>query len=106
MGILDIFSRSKGETSGPLEIPAGTFTVDRHGLILSSTLPSGFPEDCIRQITKPIMEAFAGAREAHLPLAELVISYSALRITAKEMRGGAMVFIAPHGPARQPKSPA
>jgi len=100
MGILDIFGKNKGE-SKPLEIPAGTFTVDKEGRLLSSTLPTSFPEECINQISQPILDAFARARASHLPLNELIINYSALRITAKEMRGGAMVFLAPHGPERQ-----
>jgi hypothetical protein len=100
MGILDIFGKGKGEAK-PLEIPAGTFTVDKNGRVLSSTLPTSFPEECITQISQPVLAAFARAHAAHQPLNELVIHYSALRITAKEMRGGAMVFLAPHGPERQ-----
>lgn len=101
MGLLDIFSKSKAANTGPLEIPAGTFTVDKDGQVLTSTLPGSFPLECVQRITKPILEAFASARAAHLPLNELVVSYSALKITAKEMRGGAMVFVSPHGPQRQ-----
>jgi len=100
MGLLDIFSKTKGD-SAPLEIPAGTFTVDKDGRVLSSTLPGSFPPECFELITKPILGAFAQARAAQVPLNELVFNYSALKITAKEMRGGAMVFLAPHGPQRQ-----
>ena len=101
MGFLDIFSKSKSASTSPLEIPAGTFTVDKDGEVLSSTLPASFPAECVTRITKPILAAFAGAKSAHIPLNEIVISYSALKITAKEMRGGAMVFLSPHGPQRQ-----
>jgi hypothetical protein len=100
MGLLDIFSKSKGDAA-PLEIPAGTYTVDKEGRVLSSTLPTSFPPECFEQITKPILAAFAQAQAAQAPLDELVFSYSALKITAKEMRGGAMIFLAPHGPQRQ-----
>lgn len=100
MGILDIFGKGKDDAK-PLEIPAGTFTVDKDGRLLSSTLPTSFPEECVTQISRPILAAFARARTSHLPLTELIINFSALKITAKEMRGGAMVFLAPHGPQRQ-----
>jgi hypothetical protein len=100
MGILNIFSKSKGEQR-PLEIPAGTVTVDRQGQILGTTLPASVPQECIAQIIKPILAAFVEAREAQISLNEIVINYSALKITAKELRGGAMIFLAPHGPQRQ-----
>jgi hypothetical protein len=100
MGLLDIFARNKGGAK-PFEIPSGTFTVDKAGQVLSSTLPTSFPMECIVQISRPVLAAFARARDAQMPLEELVINYSALKITAKEMRGGAMVFLTPHGPQRQ-----
>lgn len=99
MGILDIFGKSKERQ--PFEIPAGTFTVDRNSRILSSTLPQSFPEECIHELAKPFIEAFCGAQGANVALTELVVHYSALKITAKELRGGAMVFLAPHGVQRQ-----
>ena len=41
------------------------------------------------------MEAMVSAREANLPVTELVVHFSALKITAKEQRGGVMIFLAP-----------
>jgi len=99
MGILDLFSKKDGPAA--FEIPAGTFTVDRHGNVLSSTLPQSFPPECVAQIVKPVLESFHGAKKAQLALTEIVIQYSALKITARELRGGAMIFLAPHGPQRQ-----
>ena len=49
----------------------------------------------MREIGKTVMETINSAREANLPLAELVIHFSGLKITAKEQRGGAMIFLAP-----------
>lgn len=100
MGLLDIFGKSKGEFT-PLSLPAGTFTVDKEGKVLSSTLPTSFPEECFDMISRPVLAAFAQAQAAQVPLDELVFSYAALKITAKEMRGGAMIFLSPHGPQRQ-----
>ena len=100
MGLLNIFGKGKGEQK-PCEIPNGTFTVDKEGNLLTSTVSSAFPIECIEQISRPVLAAFARARAAQMPLEELVIQFSALKITAKEMRGGAMIFLAPHGPQRQ-----
>ena len=49
----------------------------------------------VREIGNVVVEAMVSAREANLPVTELVIHYSGLKITAKEQRGGAMIFLAP-----------
>ena len=36
---------------------------------------------------------FREAREAQMPLAEVSIHFASLRITAREMRGGAIIFL-------------
>jgi len=38
---------------------------------------------------------FRQARKAQLPLAEMTIHFSSLKITARELRGGAIIFLAP-----------
>ena len=35
------------------------------------------------------------ADAAQLPISELIMNYATLRITARELRGGAIVFLAP-----------
>ncbi|NBV23028.1 MAG: hypothetical protein EBS05_14060 [Proteobacteria bacterium] len=94
MGLLDFFS---GKKDAPAldRLPSGSFTVDRDGKVLTSTLPSGFPEATLRDIGRAVVEAMVSAREANLPVTELVIHFSGLKITAKEQRGGAMIFLAP-----------
>ncbi len=94
MGLLNLFSSKKDEPK--LErLPSGSFTVDRDGKILTSTLPQGFAEASVREIGKIVVEAMLSAREANLTVSDLVIYYSGLKITAKEQRGGAMIFLAP-----------
>ncbi|MEN9575742.1 MAG: hypothetical protein RL514_3597 [Verrucomicrobiota bacterium] len=94
MGLLDFFSSKKdAPTLGRL--PSGSFTVDRDGNVLTSTLPRSFGEANVREIGKTVMDAMVSAREANLPVAELAIYFSALKITAKEQRGGVMIFLAP-----------
>ncbi|NBR87713.1 MAG: hypothetical protein EBS84_16375 [Proteobacteria bacterium] len=94
MGLLDFFS---GKKDAPAldRLPSGSFTVDRDGKVLTSTLPSGFPEASLREIGRVVVEAMVTARAANVPFTELVIHYSGLKITAKEQRGGAMIFLAP-----------
>jgi len=92
MGFLGLFS--KGEPS-LLRLPTGSFTVDRGGCVLTKTLPSTFPMDLVAEIAGQVLNAFRQATTAQLPLSELVVEYPSLRITARELRGGAIIFLAP-----------
>jgi hypothetical protein len=78
-----------------LQMPAGTFTVDRTGQILTSTLPQSFPTEDALAIGAQVLAAFRSAERAQLALGELVIQYSTLTLSAKEQRGGAIVFLKP-----------
>jgi hypothetical protein len=95
MGFLNFFRRSVPVL---VRLPAGSFTVDRDGRVLVATLPSSFPADCVRDIAEQVLRAFAEAAAAQLPLAELVVQYPSLKITARELRGGAIVYLAPQSP--------
>ena len=92
MGLLNLFSKSGGKL---FRLHAGSFTVDRDGRVLVSTLPGTFPKDLVREIGSQVLEAFRTAQEARLPLTEVVIRYSSLKLTARELRGGAIIFLAP-----------
>lgn len=94
MGLLDFFSAKK-DAPALERLPSGSFTVDRDGHVLTSTLPHSFSEAHVREIGKTVMDAINSAREANLPVAEVAIQFSGLKITAKEQRGGAMIFLAP-----------
>ena len=94
MGLLDFFS-SKKDAPALDRLPSGSFTVDRDGNVLTSTLPRSFGKATVREIGKTVMETMVSARAASLPVTELVIHFSALKITAKEQRGGVMIFLAP-----------
>lgn len=100
MGLLDLFSK-KTEASALKQLPSGSFTIDAKGRISSSTLPRSVPEADVLRIGNAVLQAFRDAQAAHLPCQELVIEYSALKITARELRGGAMVFLIPHGLVNQ-----
>ena len=78
-----------------MRLPTGSFTLDPNGRIVASTLPRSFPEEHVRQIGDLVLSTFKLAREAHIPLSELIADYAALKLTARELRGGAIIFLAP-----------
>ena len=94
MGILSRFTRSAPTL---LKLPSGSFTVDREGCVLVGTLPSSFPANLVNEISKQVLAAFRDAAAAQLPLSEIMINYPSLRISARELRGGAIVYLSPKG---------
>jgi hypothetical protein len=101
MGLLNLFAKPAPTL---LRLPSGSFTVGRDGRVLTGTLPSSFPGEVVKDIAQQVRAAFAEAETAQLPLSELVINYSSLRISARELRGGAIVFLAPKAPTSPMKS--
>ncbi len=102
MGLLTLFAKPAPTL---LRLPTGSFTVDRQGCVLVGTLPSMFPAQLVRDIGQQVLITFLEAQSSQLPLAELIINYPSLKITARELRGGAIVFLSPrtpYGPASQP----
>jgi hypothetical protein len=95
MGFLSLFTKPAPTL---LRLPSGSFSVDREGCVLMSTLPSRFPASLVKDIARQVRTAFSEAAAAQLPLAELAINYPSLRISARELRGGAIVYIAPKAP--------
>lgn len=92
MGLMSLFGKA---APGLLTLPSGSFTVDRKGCIISQTLPSDFPESVVDQVAERVLSAFQEASAAHVPLSQIVVDYPSLKITAREMRGGAMIFLSP-----------
>lgn len=101
MGLLNLFSKRAASTPRPVGLPSGSFTVNASGRLVSSTLPRGFPQPLIEEIARVVLATFSSALQAQLHLTEFTVHYAALKITAREMGGGAIVFLAPRGPARK-----
>ena len=101
MGLLDLFSRSSRKAL--VHLPSGSFTMDREGKIMTSTLPQSFPEHFIQEIGKQVLTCFRGADKSQLPLSEIVLQFAALKILARELRGGAIVFLMPQAANQSPK---
>jgi hypothetical protein len=94
MGLLKPFSRQQKALR--LErLPSGCFTVHREGGLVASTLPSSFSEEKIMEIGREVLQVFNSAQEANLALTDLHLDFSGLTITARELRGGALIFLQP-----------
>ena len=103
MGLLKIFSRSAPPLTG---LPAGCFTIDRAGNVVVATVSSAFPAATVQEIGRHVLGTFREAQLAQLPLAELVVHYGSLKIIARQLRGGALVFLTPAIPSLRPQPPA
>ncbi len=90
MGLLNSFCRKSPKL---LKLYSGSFTVDRGKRVLVRTLPSKFPKDIVETIGSLVVDAFKEANEAQVPLRQLEISYPSFKITARELQGGAIVFL-------------
>lgn len=95
MGILNLFGKTKAPQLPRL--PSGSFTLDRGGQVIACTLPQSFSPHAIREIGRHVLAAFRSAEAAQAPLGELTADYSSLKLTARELRGGAIVFLSPQG---------
>jgi hypothetical protein len=94
MGVLKPFSREH-KTPRLERLPSGCFSVHRGGELVGSTLPGTFPAEKMMEIGQLVLETFRSAQEVSLLLADLRIHYSGLQISAREMRGGALIFLTP-----------
>jgi hypothetical protein len=93
MGFLNIFSRPAQLEL--VRLSAGSFTLDRHGRVITSTLPRSFPQNITREIGQQVLASFRAAERAQMPLSEIIVQYAALKLLARELRGGAIVFLMP-----------
>jgi hypothetical protein len=99
MGLLNLLP--KPSQLNLVRLPSGSFTVDADGQILVSTLPYNFPLDWAEQIAQHVVTVFHQAEAAQIPLRELVADYSSLKLTARSLRGGAIIFLSPQGLGRR-----
>jgi hypothetical protein len=47
----------------------------------------------VQEIAQRVLKTFHAIQEANLPLTEIIVNYSALILTARELRGGAIVYL-------------
>jgi hypothetical protein len=96
MGIMT--AKSKPQDQAMKASGSGCFTVDRDGRVISSTLAQTFPPEMTRRIGRTVLAAFQSAHEAQLIFNEIQVTFPAIKLTARELRGGAIIFLAPSKP--------
>jgi hypothetical protein len=92
MGLLKNIFGSHAVSAGVTQLPSGSITVDRSGRIVSST---AYPVEILHIVAKEVLALLREAHAAQMPLAEVSIHFAVLRITARELRGGAIIFLFP-----------
>ena len=92
MGFLKRLFKSRAVVQ---QLPLGSMTVSRDGNVITTTISSAYPRSLLREIAREVVGLFREAREAQMPMAELSLHYGSLRITALELRGGAIIFFFP-----------
>ncbi|HXC36871.1 MAG TPA: hypothetical protein VNV43_13415 [Candidatus Acidoferrales bacterium] len=92
MGLLKKLFRRQAAVQ---DLPSGSLTVDRNGNTITSTISSTYPAGLLKQIAKDVLKIFSEARDAQSPLHEVNIHFASLRVTARELRGGAIIFLFP-----------
>ncbi len=85
----------KPMTVEPARFPRGSYTVSASGRIVVSTLPGSFPKASMEAIGKVVLGALATARDLGTPLTEVAVDYAGLEICARDLAGGAIIFITP-----------
>jgi len=92
MGFLRKFFRTRAAVQ---QLPTGSLTVDRNGHVVTTTVSSSYPQPLLREIGHEVLTLFREARAAEMPMAEVSLHFASLRITARELRGGAIIFLFP-----------
>lgn len=87
--------RLKQRAMGPARFPRGSYTISSDGGIVVSTLPGSFPRERMEAIGKVILSALRSARELGVPFSELAADFAGLEIRARDLAGGAIVFVTP-----------
>jgi len=96
------FLNRKPKSPPLMRLPSGCFTVDCGGKVVASTLPQSFSAPLAQEIAAHVLATFKESHTAQLPLVELIVHFASLKITAREMRGGAIVFLTPRTPNPTP----
>jgi hypothetical protein len=86
---------AKSQDLGPAHFPHGSYTVSATGSVVVSTLPCSFPRERMEAIGKVVLSALASARELGTPLRELAADFAGLEIRARDLAGGAIIFVTP-----------
>jgi hypothetical protein len=102
MGFLKKINRLFRSRAAIQQLPMGSLTVNRDGQVITSTVSSAYPKELLGEIGRGVLALFREARVAQLPLAEVSIHFGSLHVTARELRGGTIIFLQPQSALSQP----
>lgn len=91
---MSIFSKTQ-TLRAPARFPRGSFTVDAAGRVLISTLPGSFAGAHAAEISRAVLSSLRSARELGVPLTEITAHLAGLQIRARDLAGGAIIFLTP-----------
>ncbi len=91
---MKLFARRSGPARS-FDIPQGAFTYDSAGGIVVGSVPTDWLEAYGPQLVSVFRKAFTSAEQKGLPLAEIALHYAGARITARDLRGGGIVYVFP-----------
>ena len=94
MGALS-FLFNKPAALTPARFPQGSFTVDPTGRVMVSTLPRTFSAEHMNRISQLVLSTLRSARELGVPLGEFTVHFAGLQIRARNLAGGAIIFLTP-----------
>jgi hypothetical protein len=92
MGILNWFAKPQPVA---LKLVTGSFTVDRNGRVMTTTVGSECPRRLLDDTAREVLSIFREARMAQMQLAGFDLYFAGLHIKAREMQGGAIIFLSP-----------
>jgi hypothetical protein len=102
MGFLKKIARLFRSKAAIQQLPVGSLTVNRDGQIITSTVSSMYPKELLGAIGRDVLALFREARTAQMPLAEVSVHFGSLLVTARELRGGTIIFLQPQSAHSQP----
>jgi hypothetical protein len=85
----------KPSTRSPSPLPSGSFTVDPAGEIVTSTVSSSFTRESLKHVAAAVLLAFRDAKQADVRITEFTATLGSMKIKARELRGGAIIFLTP-----------
>jgi len=83
------------QPSEPARFPCGSYTVSANGSVVVSTLPASFPRVMMEVIGKVVLSTFSSARDLDTPFIELAADFAGVEVRARDLNGGAIIFITP-----------
>jgi hypothetical protein len=92
--------KRKNSENNVRQLPTGSFSVDTNGRIVTTTIAQTFSRQHLENIAAVVLYTFRSAESVDLPLTEFSAMYGAFKISAREMKGGAIVFLSTADPLK------